>query len=176
MYIVRLLLFTITMISHHLQEDSADFIGLHIRFSNPMQMLFQSLGIIKSIPRWTGKLLSENDGAVVVEKWGAKNFEWFSPRHVEGNLESRYWLSWAGRGLLTCECWTADIADTSMCAYISYYIINFLLLKSTFHVRLVFVFVSQGKCPDITTSVLFLLSFKACRIFWQNLLYEYQFR
>lgn len=89
MYIVRLLLFTITMISHHLQEDSADFIGLHIRFSNPTQMLFQSLGIIKSIPRWTGKLLSENDGPVVVEELGAKNFEWFSPRHVVGNLESR---------------------------------------------------------------------------------------
>lgn len=73
-----------TMISHHLQEGSADFIGLHIRFSNPMQLLFQSLGIIKSIPRWTGKLLSENDSPLAEELWGSKKFEWFSPNHVVG--------------------------------------------------------------------------------------------
>lgn len=49
-YIVRLLLFTITVISHHLQEDSADFIGLHIRFSNPMQMLFSKSGDYQQSP------------------------------------------------------------------------------------------------------------------------------
>lgn len=89
-HIARLLLFTIAMISHHLQEGSADFIGLHIRFSNPMQLLFQSLGIIKSIPRGTGKLLSENDSPVVVEEQGSKNFEKVSPRHMVGDLQSRY--------------------------------------------------------------------------------------
>lgn len=40
-----------------------------------------------------------------------------------------------------------------VCACFSYHIINPLLLKSTFHIRLVFVFISQRKSPDITTSV-----------------------
>lgn len=45
-YVVRLLFFTITMISHHVQEGSADFIGLCIRFSNPTLLDYQlDLGI-----------------------------------------------------------------------------------------------------------------------------------
>ena len=49
-----------------------------------MQLLFQSLEIIKAIPRWAGKLLSENDNPVEMEERRSKNFEWFFPTHMVG--------------------------------------------------------------------------------------------